>query len=1547
MPVPGPLTAARGDYAMARAATDEALWDVVQQEAALVAAERIGVDVDTARRNLETAQATLEAKRMAEADTKGLLQQQLAAWVPDTVSADEEVERLETRHPIVLLPVRVETRFSGTTLKVRIYPDEVFADTFEKRLTPMEKEWGQEFIEAGKTLAAWQRLLQKFSAERAAWIARALEKGRTEMRASDWTRPASAELLPDRFIVVGYPPPGAGGVVTVVGRPVEEPPALSLNPSAKDYPEPSANLPDIEPDLHWLSDFETAKAVGMALEVPVGPKGFDRLLVFGVKSSIEPADGSYRLSRLLDAHHYTRGFSLVRQGTPTNNTNGRAAGYPADDPDGEESFRIELGMPLDTPPVILGDPGTDGRRVARILGLDKETMGHIAGSDASENLNAETMNRALWPVTWGSFLKDMMEPRTPGNQPNFSTAAISETQDFIISYVRGRGPCPAFRIGEVPYGIQPVSSLERWQVASEGATWPELTLPSKLLALRGLWLKKALAGVPRVGKNPGDPDGDLLRIMGMRPSTREVRVRSMRGEGLEWNLFQLRRAPWGLWSAALDAMAARTFGLIGEPTWRPRVSRATMAKDAFLFRHPLVAPEPLAEDRDAEGQKLDELPETGPINYVDWIHTASIAELRSETREPKPEALLYHLLRHGMLLEYARAAHEKRQGDAADQYLDDRFVELVQLGPNTSKKTIWEIFAEKTEDPPGSEILVPMEEYLKKPGRTVFDPNPIWIPGPTEPYRNAIARLSQLSQAELDRLLSETLDLASHRLDAWITSLYTKRLLDGRVDVYASDGSEDPAPTASNHLGAFAWLEDVRPGTGQELRGGFMLAPSLAHAGAAAILRSGFLNYDDETMRRYAVDLSSRRVRAARALLDAVRSGVPAGELLGHRFERALHEAGRDRFIDPFRRLFPLVANKSRAESPAPASETVAARNVVDGLELRRAWSGERGDVLARLSVTPMAEEKPALETALNALDEAVDAVADLLTAESVFHLVRDNMAGAAAPLDALGEGARPPDPEVARTPHGGTGVTHRVAWVLKADSSASPWDNIPATRRAAAEPLLDAWVGELLGPPSAIKCWVSSVKKSPPADPVVTPSELKLRPLDFLELASEPPDRRQELERRVVKAAFEPAVPPDDVQVHFSPPAGQTFDPDTERTFPEALDFARQIASTLGAARALRPKDLLPLDHQHLTDADAEEDKEVPKDQRPDLEKDSQIDDGLLPAQLEALRAALMNATGESAIRDDLLEASAYLSGAFPDPWADFEALETAKLAVIAEIEARVAAVAEIEARVAAFAEIGMESENASDRFDRYQDVYRAVFGRSFLRLPRFSLPALFADELEKSASTLSVEVLGARPAQFLQQVARVRRGVAEWRKMWLYAEALFGNASKRVRPPAIDVAQIPHMPEEDWAGDRGAPAGARLSLLLPRFETADRPRLTTSVAGLVFDEWTELIPNAEEQTGIAFQFDNPAAEAPQAILVAVPPDPAKENWELADLIAILNETLDLAKIRGVDLELLGEIGQVLPAIYLGANPAGEAIATDFSGLLLTGARRVQQRVP
>jgi hypothetical protein len=96
-------------------------------------------------------------------------------------------------------------------------------------------------------------------------------------------------------------------------------------------------------------------------------------------------------------------------------------------------------------------------------------------------------------------------------------------------------------------------------------------------------------------------------------------------------------------------------------------------------------------------------------------------------------------------------------------------------------------------------------------------------------------------------------------------------------------------------------------------------------------------------------------------------------------------------------------------------------------------------------------------------------------------------------------------------------------------------------------------------------------------------------------------------------------------------------------------------------------------------------------------------------------------------------------------------------------------------------------------------------------------------------------------------------------------------------------------------------------------------------SVCGLKIDAWLETIPNESVDSSVAFHYDGPNSKAPQALLLAVPPDRDKKSWEVDDLVQIVNDTMDLYKIRAVDFEALSltkssdnPIGAFLPSVIV-----------------------------
>ena len=260
--------------------------------------------------------------------------------------------------------------------------------------------------------------------------------------------------------------------------------------------------------------------------------------------------------------------------------------------------------------------------------------------------------------------------------------------------------------------------------------------------------------------------------------------------------------------------------------------------------------------------------------------------------------------------------------------------------------------------------------------------------------------------------------------------------------------------------------------------------------------------------------------------LEGVRQGQQLGALLGYRFESALHASGLDRYIQPFRNRYPLVANK--VTQPAGPAESVAATNVVDGKALQADWA--KGNLLVGGDwgggLPGAGQDQDAVIRIFGYLDDVMDALGDLSMAESVYQVMRGNPDRAGGLLDAVSRGDYASDPQVIRTPRAGFDLTHRLMVLFLGDlDRAQSWGD-GQNPRSSAEPQLDAWLSTLLPDPAQVFCRVTyndaTHQGADRASLDVSLAHLQADPLDTLAMASAADiAQSSELEQRLLYAAL------------------------------------------------------------------------------------------------------------------------------------------------------------------------------------------------------------------------------------------------------------------------------------------------------------------------------------------------------------------------------------------------------------------------------------------
>jgi hypothetical protein len=224
-----------------------------------------------------------------------------------------------------------------------------------------------------------------------------------------------------------------------------------------------------------------------------------------------------------------------------------------------------------------------------------------------------------------------------------------------------------------------------------------------------------------------------------------------------------------------------------------------------------------------------------------------------------------------------------------------------------------------------------------------------------------------------------------------------------------------------------------------------------------------------------------------------------------------------------------------------------------------------------------------------------------------------------------------------------------------------------------------------------------------------------------------------------------------------------------------------------------------------------------------------------------------------------------------------------------------------------------------AADREAAFNAAAHALLGDDFMVLPDFRFTDAGAAELKKahdSTPALMGHLTGALEVDFpvddwLYGVARVRDALSHWEALTMIVEALKATELN------LHPLQMPYQDDDRWLA-LDYPPDLRIDTdkLLYTAHYAVLFNQNAVQCGLLLDEWTEVIPAAEETTGVTFHFDRPNSEPPQVMLLVTPPH-FNGRWEWADLVDALHETLEMAKRRAVEPDQIAatDYARFLPA--------------------------------
>lgn len=1421
-----------------------------------------------------------------------ILQEQVPPLAGAIEQLETEVATLSTNHetlmvaeqplwgkkalfPVALFPIRIETKFvepaegRGLDLLVRIYPDEVHRDRSKSPpASAREKKKRASDTQTGLRILPEKWTLYVF-------------------RSGELIAEHTGEMIPQDLLGSFEKQQGVRG--TKEGIP-------------------------------WTVDFDAAVKVGMAMRLHFedtfeSPDSTIDLFVLGLCENQNAKKTAERITSTFEFHASEGRLGFVSCGTPTNNTSTKLSGWSS-----QEAIGAEV-KTRGTAKSRSSNNQENASLFERAFGIGSQSwLSAVSGGTEDGWTAVATVKDALWYPLTHNWLVNLLLPIDGKSlnaeiitQPEFRR--VNEAlRSHVLKYVFSRGPLPILRVGTQPYGCLPAGSLDLWKTSD--ADDLETIAARVLNELRAFW-EAGLTTVPR-HDNSLDQDALILNVLARRAVSADV---------------VFRKTDLGVRSLSPDYVAEPLLA-ISQQTWWNQLT--------LTYLHDLALPRPA------------DLPLVGD-----------------------PRAL---------------AQRWKQQAKILRQHGES----LLKV-----QKAIWATHMPGKEVPERGQDLPPETKASLRQINSVFNlliqknsvQNNIWSSGSADGLSDEAAtklsferlaetldRLAAIPPEQYETLLLETIDIYSHRFDAWATSLATKRL----------DEMRKRSPKGC-HLGAYGWVENLAPKKSllkvatkvggktveatQDPTHTYVLAPSLHHATTAAVLRAGFESHTDRES--FAVRLTSRRVRIARSILEGIRNGQPLGALLGYRFERGLHDYGKDVLIAQFRKAYPIPTASQSEPNGASAQEAITAENVVDGL------------ALYRKGLPDTFKDDKDVGRLFADLADAIDAVGDVLLAESVHQLVGGSSARAGIAADSVGRAEAVPDRlDVLRTPQSARSIDCGVAVMLPAGASAGSegWNrNRPRARMA---PEIDRWAGHLLGDPKQWHfAWEVNVKGTT-RELECRLADLQLCPLDVVFESAMPGSDAQSLLERRFQDRIASSRSTEILRMVPTQPGMENL---------ETLKaLAASIRQVIAAATPLLPSDLErgPSNKppEILTRVLAQRANKVLREFHRAVANLRQCltthGKGVKSRSSQRLAAALATLSSFGIQEAYPLPMSAPVTTDSPDSIVHQSQL------ILARIEAM-----KIPPTIAP---LKSESDDLSVQgwLESTSKSLRTLLGEPFPIVAPFRLPSNseFARSLaDKSRPTGS----NASDAMaWLGRLSLVRARIKSFHETLTAGEAL-----DITETPSLLVTQSPtsssdaregSSQKEPWIAkpftDRPRP-NARRTLIVHTLESIRFPRGTEGFCGLMIDRWVEQLPGldalgginvsavnklvqeaiesggslpyslqsvvqdmletgkltdkkgvpltasarlrfSKEQTieqtidfdsithaqseiaGLSFRYDRPDAEPPQAILLAVPPDPTRP-WTADVILQTVRETLDLAKLRAVDLRDLPRMTPLFPANY------------------------------
>ena len=425
----------------------------------------------------------------------------------------EILSKIPQSAPILLFPLRLETHFrengNQNQLCVRIFPDEILLNQHKQKLSKEEFELGQHFWfnklikkngnNEADTNQEWQELCSKLPLHRAAWVCRQIKPTKKELDAfgeqasideltsffenrkkilldenyqNEFTQP-ELEALPDRFLFIGKL--SNGTIIKQASKKVDKNISASINFNEEiDFEQgdnPLEKLLKKDPSIKWMFDYNDAVEKGMAITIDIDKNvnEFDYIYVIGVNNE----ESSSIFESLINGHNYTSSLQILNPRTPTNNLDEKKSN------DNEtllnqERYKIEVNTNHEELKEDKDSPNA-AQILADLLGVSyKNCLSYIGNYDSKQDSETKEAYKSLWTelrkelekrisgkTLQGDNWSNLTQEETKALQNKYQNQYLEFIKSFIINYLRCCGNIPSIKIGNLPYGILPVSDFRK------------------------------------------------------------------------------------------------------------------------------------------------------------------------------------------------------------------------------------------------------------------------------------------------------------------------------------------------------------------------------------------------------------------------------------------------------------------------------------------------------------------------------------------------------------------------------------------------------------------------------------------------------------------------------------------------------------------------------------------------------------------------------------------------------------------------------------------------------------------------------------------------------------------------------------------------------------------------------------------------------------------------------------------------------------------------------------------------------------------------------